>query len=67
MLNNIWKYKEIFRRLSSSFPAPVLPALLLGGSAGIISKQLWWANQFSPFDIIQPWFSMLIYNMGDAR
>jgi hypothetical protein len=66
MLKNIWKYKEIFRRLNS-FPAPVLPALLLDGSAGIISKQLWWTNQFSPFDIIKPWFSMLIYNMGDAR
>jgi hypothetical protein len=36
--------------------------LLLDDSAGRIARELWWMNQeFSPLDIIPPWFSMLIY------
>jgi hypothetical protein len=41
------------------------PDLLLDGSAGRIARVLWWTNQeFSPVDIIPPWFSLLIYYLG---
>jgi hypothetical protein len=32
------------------------------------SLQHWWTNQdFSPVDIIPPWFSTLIYHLGDEH
>jgi hypothetical protein len=30
-----------------------------------LKSVLWWTNQFSPADIIPPWFSMLIYHLRD--
>jgi hypothetical protein len=42
--------------------------LLLDASAGRIARELWWMNQnFSPVDIIPPWFSMLMYHLGDEQ
>jgi hypothetical protein len=55
-------------RTNLSFPSPVLPALLLDDSFGRIARELWWTNQkFSPVSIIPPWFSMLIYHMGNEQ
>jgi hypothetical protein len=38
-------------------------------TAGRIARELWWKNQeFSSVNtIIPPWFSMLIYHMGDEQ
>jgi hypothetical protein len=59
---------EHFVRPNSSFPSPLPPALLLDDSACRIFKELWWINQeFSSVDIIPPWFSMLIYHLGDEQ
>jgi hypothetical protein len=34
-------------------------------STGIIARELWWTNQdFSPVDIIPPWFFIFIYHLG---
>jgi hypothetical protein len=42
--------------------------LLLDSSAGRIAiTAVWWMNQFSPVDILPPWFSMLIYHLGDEQ
>jgi hypothetical protein len=36
-------------------------------TAGRIARELWWMNQeFPPVNIISPWFSMLIYHLGDG-
>jgi hypothetical protein len=36
-------------------------------TAGRIAREFWWMNQeFSPVDIIPPWFSILIYHLGDG-
>jgi hypothetical protein len=36
--------------------------------AGMIARELWWTNQeFYLVDIIPPWFSMLIYHLGDEH
>jgi hypothetical protein len=32
-----------------------------------IVTELWWTNQFSPVNIITPWFYVLIYHMGDEQ
>jgi hypothetical protein len=33
-------------------------------TAGRIDRELWWTDQeFSPFDIIPSWFSMLVYHL----
>jgi hypothetical protein len=50
-----------------SFPSPVSPALLLDHSDGSIYRELWWTNQGFPVDIIPPWFSILIYHLGDEQ
>jgi hypothetical protein len=50
-------------RKNSSFPSQVAPALLMDDSIDRIARELWWANQeFSPANIIPPWFSMLIHH-----
>jgi hypothetical protein len=37
-------------------------------TAGGIIRALWWTNQeFSPVDIIPPWFSVLIDHLVDER
>jgi hypothetical protein len=37
-------------------------------TAGRIARELWWTNQDLFFvDIIPPWFSVLIYYLGDER
>jgi hypothetical protein len=37
-------------------------------TAGRITRELWWMNQEGFFvDIIQPWFSMPIYHLGDEQ
>jgi hypothetical protein len=45
------------------------PDLLLYITAGRIAKELCWTNQeFSPVDVILPWFSMLsLYHLGDEQ
>jgi hypothetical protein len=36
--------------------------------AGRIARELWWTNQeFSPLYIIPPWFSILMYRLGDEQ
>jgi hypothetical protein len=53
--------KEILRKVMP-------PALLLVDSAGRIVGEFWWSDQeFSPFDIIAPWFSMLVYHLGEEN
>jgi hypothetical protein len=35
---------------------------------GRIARELWWMNQeFSSSDIILPWFSMLIFHLGNEE
>jgi hypothetical protein len=35
---------------------------------GMIVIEIWWTNQeFSPVDIIPPWFSMLVYHLGNEQ
>jgi hypothetical protein len=37
-------------------------------AAGRIARENWWKNQeYSPVDIITPWFSMLIYHLGNKE
>jgi hypothetical protein len=56
-----------YERDKNSFPSPVLPDLLLGGS-GTIARALFWKNQeFSPVDISPPLFSMLIYHLQSEQ
>jgi hypothetical protein len=43
-------------------PAPLLRRLMTVR----IATELWWANEeFSPVDIIPPWFPMLMYHLAD--
>jgi hypothetical protein len=42
--------------------------LLPEDSAGRITREHWWMNQErSSVNIIPPWFSMLIYHLGDEQ
>jgi hypothetical protein len=41
--------------------------LLPDHSAGRIAKDLWWTNQVSSVDFIQPWLSIPIYHMRDKQ
>jgi hypothetical protein len=41
--------------------------LVHDNSAGTIARELWWTSQFYSVDIIPPWFSMLIYHLGDIE
>jgi hypothetical protein len=35
-------------------------------AAGMFARELWWTKQeFASVDIIPPWFSMIIYYLGD--
>jgi hypothetical protein len=44
------------------------PALLQDDFAGSIARELWWMNQeFFCVSIIPPWFSMLMYHLGDEQ
>jgi hypothetical protein len=63
------KYVKIyFESKYSSLHSPVFPAFLLDDSVGRTVSELWWMNQeFSPVDKILPWFSMLIYHLGDEQ
>jgi hypothetical protein len=62
MLKILSKYEQRFFTVPNSFPLPISPVLLLDDFAGRIARELWWMNQeFSPVDIISPWFAMLIY------
>jgi hypothetical protein len=37
-------------------------------TAGRITTELWWSQEFFSVDIIiPPWFSTLIYHMGDKQ
>jgi hypothetical protein len=42
--------------------------LLPHDSAGRIARELWWTSQVSPAGIIiSPWFSMLMYHLGNEK
>jgi hypothetical protein len=42
--------------------------LLVDDSAGRVAREIWWTKEeFSPVDIIPPWFSMLIYHLGVSK
>jgi hypothetical protein len=41
--------------------------LLPDESAGRIAREIWWKNQQFSVDIIPPWFSILIYHLGDEH
>jgi hypothetical protein len=37
-------------------------------TVGRIATELWWTNpEYTPVDIITPWFSMLIYHLGKEQ
>jgi hypothetical protein len=37
-------------------------------TAGRLARELWWMNQeYSSVNIIPPWFSMLMYQLGDEQ
>jgi hypothetical protein len=62
------KYEQrYFVRLNSSLPLPVCPALLLDDYAGRITAALQMDQEFSPVDIIPPWFSMLTYYQDEQQ
>jgi hypothetical protein len=68
----LWRVKKSLASMNKNtsqakflFLLPIHPALYLM-TAGRFARELWWTNQeFSSVDIIPPWFSMLIYNVGD--
>jgi hypothetical protein len=58
--------KNNLARLNSSFPSPIPPACYQM-TTGRIARELWQTNQeFSSVDI-PPWFSILIYHVGDEQ
>jgi hypothetical protein len=58
----------ILRGRNSSFSQPYPPALLLDDSSGRTAKALWWTNQeLSSVDNTLPWFSILIFQLGDEQ
>jgi hypothetical protein len=61
MLNNPLKYEwdTSQGKIHHFFRQFLLRCYLV--TAGRIARYLWQTNQFSPVDIITPWFSMLIY------
>jgi hypothetical protein len=68
MLKELYVHERDFVDKIHHFLHPDPPGLLLDGSAGRIARALWWTNQeFSPVNIIPPWFSMLIYHLGDEQ
>jgi hypothetical protein len=68
MLKIPCKYEQkYFARPNSSFPSPDPPASCQM-TAGRIARELWWTNQeISSVDNIPPWFSMLMYHLGDEQ
>jgi hypothetical protein len=66
MLKILSKYEQRhFVRPIYYFLHPVPPAFVLDDCAGGFAREFWWTNQeFSPADIIPPWFSMHIYHLG---
>jgi hypothetical protein len=36
-------------------------------TAGTIARELWWSNEEFPVNIIPPWFSILIYRLGNEQ
>jgi hypothetical protein len=60
------KYEQkYFARPNSPFPFPV-PPVCYQMTTGRIAREFWWMNQeFSSADIIPPWFSLLLYQLGD--
>jgi hypothetical protein len=60
-------WKKYFVRQNLSFISPVAPALLFENSRRI-AREIWWADQeFLPVCITLPWFSMLIYHLGEEE
>jgi hypothetical protein len=59
--------QRYFKGQINRFLRQVAPDLLLGDSAGRIARELWWTNQFSPVNIIPPWFCMLIYHLWNEQ
>jgi hypothetical protein len=59
--------KRYYIRQTSLFALSVPPALLLDYSAGRIFKKSAGRIRSSPVDIIPPWFSMLMYQLGDEQ
>jgi hypothetical protein len=56
--------QKYFARPNSSLLPPFYQMTLLLE----IARKLWWTNQEFPFlDFISPWFSMLIYLLGDQQ
>jgi hypothetical protein len=64
-----YKYQQrYFEDKIHNFLRLVLPDFRLDDSAGRNAIELWLTNQeFSLADIIPPWFSMLIYHLGDEQ
>jgi predicted nucleic acid-binding Zn ribbon protein len=51
--------KEIFHKAKFSISF---------ATASRIAREVWWKNkEFSPASIIPPWFSMLIYHLGNEQ
>jgi hypothetical protein len=49
-------------------PWPIHHLWRLATGLPTLAIMFWWTNQeFSPVDIIPPWFSMLIYYLGDEQ
>jgi quinol-cytochrome oxidoreductase complex cytochrome b subunit len=59
--------KEMLRKAKFIIFWLFIPALLLDDTAGSIARELWWTNQFSPVDIIPPWFFLVIYHLEDKQ
>jgi hypothetical protein len=59
--------EKYFARPNPSFPLPI-PSACYRMTTGRNARELWWTNQeFSYFNIIPLWFSMLIYHLGDEQ
>jgi hypothetical protein len=69
MYKNNFEYEQIYFEDEIHLSLrQVPPDLLLDGSAGRIARELWCTNrEYSPVDIIPPWFCMLMYHLGDKQ
>jgi hypothetical protein len=65
MLKNTTSVKEILRGQNSTFIRHILPASLLDGTSNV-ARELWWTNHNFPVNITPPWFSVLIFHVGDG-
>jgi hypothetical protein len=60
--------KEIFFMQNPPFPCPYPPDLLLDGYAGRIAREHSGGHwEFSPVNIIPPYFSILIFHLENEQ